>query len=89
MKKTPQRMCIACRQMYDKNALMRIVKSADGTVSLDATGKKSGRGAYICNAEACVNKCVKAKLIHKAFSLNADAELYGRIAEEFKQNQNK
>ena len=81
--KIPLRMCLACREMKDKRTLIRIVRSAQGEISLDFTGKKNGRGAYICNSEACIQKCCRARLIHKAFSLDAGKEVYDRILEEF------
>ena len=82
-KKTPMRMCLACREMKDKRTLIRIVKSPEGEISLDFTGKKNGRGAYVCNGAACIQKCCKARLIHKAFGLDAGKEIYERILEEF------
>ena len=83
IKSVPRRMCVACREMKDKKELIRIVKSPEGAVSLDFTGKKDGRGAYICNSEPCVKKCCKSKLINKAFSMNAGQEVYERILEEY------
>ena len=82
-KSIPQRMCVACREMKDKRELIRIVKSPEGTVSLDFIGKKPGRGAYICNSEACIKKCCKARLIHKSFSMDAGTEVYENILEEY------
>ena len=87
-KKPPLRMCLACKEMKDKRALIRIVKSPEGTISLDFTGKKNGRGAYICNSEMCIKKCCKARLIHKAFQLDAGNEVYERILEEFAGDKN-
>lgn len=83
-KKTPQRMCIACREMKDKKALIRIVKSPEGEISLDFTGKKNGRGAYICNDEACIKKCCKARLINKNFSCEVSPDIYEKLYEDFK-----
>lgn len=82
-KKTPLRMCIACREMKDKKQMLRIVKSADGEIGLDFGGKKNGRGAYICDNPSCIQKCVKGKLIHKAFSCSVSDEIYEKIAEEY------
>ncbi len=82
-KKRPLRQCVVCRQMKDKRELIRIVKSPDGVISLDFTGKKNGRGAYVCNDEACIKKCCKARMIHKAFSADVGQEVYDRILEEF------
>lgn len=82
-KKLPQRMCIACREMKDKRELIRIVKSPDGAISLDFTGKKNGRGAYICPLRPCIEKCVKARLINKQFKCEVDKSVYDNILGEF------
>lgn len=62
VKKSPQRMCIACRQMLDKKNLLRVVRAPDGSVSVDRTGKKNGRGAYVCTDAKCRVKCAKGLL---------------------------
>lgn len=77
------RMCIACRQMINKNDLIRVVKTPEQEIVLDFTGKKNGRGAYICNSEACINKCIKAKLISRAFKQEIAPEVYENIKKEF------
>ncbi len=82
-KKIPLRMCIACREMKPKKEMLRIVKNAAGEIRLDFSGKLPGRGAYICNSEACIKKLNKAKLLHKTFSCEVDAGVYARIEEEF------
>lgn len=82
-KKIPLRMCIACRDMKPKKEMLRIVKNAAGEIRLDFSGKLPGRGAYICNSEACIKKLNKAKLLHKTFSCEVDADVYARIEEEF------
>ncbi len=58
-KEAPQRTCIACRQVKDKRALLRIVRTPSGAVEIDARGKMDGRGAYICPAVACLEKGLK------------------------------
>lgn len=83
-KKTPQRMCIACREMHDKRDLIRVVRSPEGDISLDFTGKKNGRGAYLCNSLSCIEKCSKAKLLSKTFKQEVDAAVYERLIEEYK-----
>ena len=60
-KKIPQRMCLGCQERKNKRELIRIVRSPEGEISIDPTGKKSGRGAYICNDLACLNKVIKSK----------------------------
>lgn len=83
-KKSPQRMCIACRTMRNKRELIRIVKSPEGVISLDFTGKKNGRGAYVCPSEECINKCRKARLLNRAFSSQVDDEVYDNLIKELK-----
>lgn len=82
-KKIPQRMCISCKEMKDKKQLIRIVKNPEGEISLDFTGKKNGRGAYICPSEDCVKKCVKSRLINKAFKCEIDRQVYDKILGDF------
>lgn len=82
-KKIPQRMCIACREMKDKKQLIRIVKNAEGEINLDFTGKKNGRGAYICPNEVCIKKCIKSKLVNRTFKCEVDLEIYENILKEF------
>ena len=81
-KKTPMRMCIACREMKPKKEMLRVVRNADGEISADPTGKAAGRGAYICNAEVCLKKLNDKKLLHKAFAANVEPEVYQKIEEE-------
>ena len=81
-KKTPMRTCIACRAVKPKRELIRIVKS--GTeISLDRTGKKNGRGAYICDDIECLNKLKKGKLLSRTFSCAVDESVYDKLSEEF------
>ena len=81
-KSVPMRMCIACREMKPKKEMLRVVKTADGEVFADASGKAAGRGAYICSAEACRKKLDDKKLLHKAFSTDISVEVYREIKEE-------
>ena len=74
-------MCTACRQMQDKRDLLRIVKDKENNVFIDLTGKKNGRGAYICKNEECLKKCIKQKSLNKAFKLNLDENIYDQIQE--------
>lgn len=82
-KKVPLRTCIACRQIKEKREMLRIVKNAEGVISLDFSGKAAGRGAYICNNGACIQKLKKQRLLHKTFSADVPEEVYARIEEEF------
>ena len=82
-KKIPLRMCVACREGKPKREMLRIVKNAEGEIDLDFSGKLAGRGAYICDHEACVKKLKKYRLLNKTFSCEVSEEVYARIEEEF------
>lgn len=77
-----QRMCIACREMQDKKQLLRILKTKEGELFIDNTGKKNGRGAYICKNEVCLKKLIKQKSLNKSFKMNINEEFYKKIEEE-------
>lgn len=85
-KKIPQRMCIICRKMFPKNELIRIVKSPEGEIFIDESGKKSGRGAYVCKSEECIIKCNKTKAIEKNFKKIIDKNIYNKIEEKHNRN---
>ncbi len=78
-------MCAGCREGKPKKELVRVVKSPDGEISVDLTGKKSGRGAYICKNEACLTKARKARCLERAFSCQISDEIYDRLAREIAQ----
>ncbi len=81
-KKIPQRQCVGCREMKDKRALIRVVKSPEGEVSLDFRGKKPGRGAYVCPDGACLKKARKSRALERAFSLAIPPEVYDALERE-------
>ena len=81
-KSVPMRMCIACREMKPKKEMTRVVKTPDGEISADLTGKAAGRGAYICNAEGCLRKLNDKKLLHKAFATNVPQTVYKGVENE-------
>ncbi|MBQ7740451.1 MAG: YlxR family protein [Eubacterium sp.] len=81
-KKIPLRMCTGCGEMFDKRELVRVVKSPDGEVSLDLTGKKSGRGAYVCKKADCLKKARKKKAFERAFGLTISDEIYDNMEKE-------
>lgn len=81
MKKIPQRSCVICRQKKDKSELIRIVKNKENIVSMDKTGKKEGRGAYICNNIECLEKVIKTKTLKKILDIDIDEEIYENISE--------
>ena len=65
-KKIPMRMCVGCREMHEKRELIRIVKSAEGMVSIDMRGKAPGRGAYICRKNDCLERAMKSRALERA-----------------------
>ena len=81
-KKSPQRRCVGCNETKDKRELIRVVRSPEGEVSLDSTGKKSGRGAYICTDRDCLKKAVKSKRLDRTFGCEIGEELYERLDEQ-------
>jgi predicted RNA-binding protein YlxR (DUF448 family) len=81
-KKVPMRMCTGCGEMKPKKELVRIVRNAQGEISLDKTGKKPGRGAYICKDTQCLKKAKKSKRLERAFGCTVPDEIYARIEEE-------
>ena len=78
MKKQPQRTCMGCNAKKDKKELIRIVKNKENEISIDKTGKKEGRGAYLCPDTQCLEKAIKSKRLEKV--------LNGKIADEIKEN---
>ena len=85
VKKIPQRKCLGCNEMKDKKALLRVVRSPEGEVSLDLTGKKNGRGAYICSQKECLQKARKNKGLERSFKMSISPESYDMLEKEFDQ----
>ena len=82
VKKVPQRKCVGCNEMKDKKALLRIVRSPEGEISLDLTGKKNGRGAYVCPNKDCITKAVKERRLERALEKPVREEVYQQILED-------
>ncbi len=78
-KKLPQRMCVGCQEIKNKKEMVRIVRTPTGEVVIDLTGKKSGRGAYICHNEICFSKAYKEKRLEKALKQPIGGELYEQL----------
>ncbi len=81
-KKIPMRRCVGCSEMRPKKELVRIVRSPEGEISADLTGKKSGRGAYICKDPACLKAAEKGKRLERALSCAVPPEIYAALALE-------
>ena len=82
-KKVPMRQCVGCCYMKSKKEMMRILKNAEGAIVLDVTGKKNGRGAYLCKTEECLKKARKTKGIERSFKMSIPAEVYDNLEKEF------
>lgn len=82
VKKIPSRLCIGCQQQKPKRKLVRIVRSPEGEFSIDLTGKKPGRGAYICNSPECLQKAVKARRLEQSFKSAIDKAVYEALKQE-------
>ena len=81
-KKIPMRMCSGCGEMKPKRELVRVVKSPQGEISMDFTGRKAGRGAYVCKNPECLQKAQKARRLERSFSMQIPQEVYERLKEE-------
>ncbi|MBE5826498.1 MAG: YlxR family protein [Butyrivibrio sp.] len=81
-KKIPTRKCVGCGEMKEKKELIRIIKTPEGEVLVDATGKANGRGAYICNNSECFKKAVKNKGLERALKSSIPADVLERIEKE-------
>ena len=81
-KKVPMRQCLGCREMKPKRELIRTVRSAEGEVSLDTTGKKHGRGAYICHNAECLKRAVKSKALARAFGVPIPESVVNMLQEQ-------
>lgn len=82
VRKIPQRMCVGCREMKNKKELIRIVRTPDEMILIDRTGKKSGRGAYICPEAQCLNIAVKGKRLQKALEREIPEEIIEALRKE-------
>ena len=81
-RKTPMRKCLGCNEMKPKKELVRVVRSPEGEISVDLTGKKSGRGAYVCRSADCLGKALKGERIQRAFSCAIPAEVCETLLRE-------
>ena len=81
-KKIPMRQCLGCREMKPNRELIRVVRSPEGSVSLDFKGKAPGRGAYVCPDGQCLKKAIKTKALERAFSTAIPDEVYRALEEE-------
>ena len=81
-KKIPQRQCMGCRERKEKRAMIRVVRTPEGEVTLDFSGKKNGRGAYLCPDPNCLKKAIKAKSLDRSLEVTIPEEVYSRLEKE-------
>ncbi len=86
-KKIPLRQCVGCGEMKSKKEMMRVIKTADSDIVLDVTGKKNGRGAYLCISEECLIKARKNKGLERSFKMSIPDDVYERLEKEFEKNE--
>ncbi|MGM9619054.1 MAG: RNase P modulator RnpM [Oscillospiraceae bacterium] len=82
VKKIPQRQCVGCREMKGKKELIRVVKSPEGAISLDFSGRSPGRGAYVCPDAACLARARKSRALERAFETSIPPEVYDALEKE-------
>ncbi len=81
-KKIPQRQCMGCRERMEKRQLIRVVRTPEGEIKLDFSGKMNGRGAYICPKFECLKKAQKSKALDRSLETAIGEEIYDRLAHE-------
>ena len=81
-RKTPMRMCVGCREMKEKKSLIRVVRSPEGEVSLDPTGKRPGRGAYVCREGECLRKALKQKQLERQLQVTLTEDVSAALNAE-------
>ena len=82
VKKKPQRQCIGCGEMKDKSELIRVIRTPEDLIELDLTGKKNGRGAYLCKDLDCLKQARKKKSLDRSLKMAVPAEVYDKLSEE-------
>lgn len=81
-KKIPMRQCTGCGEMKEKKSLIRVLKTEDGAIRLDATGKKNGRGAYLCFSSDCLERAIRTKGLERSLKCPVPQEVYEQLREE-------
>ena len=84
-KKIPMRKCVGCQEMKSKKEMIRVIKTAEGEILLDATGRKNGRGAYLCPSMECFKKAVKGRGLERSFKMVIPREVYETLEKEMEE----
>lgn len=83
-KKIPLRQCLGCGEMKSKKEMLRVIRTPEDTVVLDTTGKKNGRGAYVCMSGECLQKAMKNKGLERSLKMAIPREIYEELEKEWK-----
>ena len=83
-KKIPMRQCVGCMEMKQKNTMMRVLKTPEEEIVLDVTGKKNGRGAYLCKCMECLKKARKNRGLERSFKMSLSDEIYANLENIFR-----
>lgn len=82
-RKIPMRMCVGCRELKPKRELLRVVRTPQDEITIDPTGKMSGRGAYVCKSPECLQRAIKTRQLERAFSHEVSQAVYERLRSAF------
>ena len=85
IKKIPLRQCIGCGEMKSKKEMIRVLKTAQDDILIDATGRKNGRGAYLCPSRECLKKAIKSKGLERSFKMAISKEIYETLEKEMEE----
>ena len=85
VKKIPLRQCIGCGEMKSKKEMILVLRTAEGEILIDATGRKNGRGAYLCPSCECLKKAVKSKGLDRSFKMAVPREVYEALEKEMEE----
>ena len=86
--KIPMRQCTGCREMKSKKEMMRVIRTPEDELVLDTTGRKNGRGAYLCSSKECFEKAVKTKGLERSLKMNIPSTVYDSLKKEIEQIEN-
>lgn len=84
VRKVPMRQCTGCQEMKNKKEMIRVLKTSEGEILLDATGKKNGRGAYLCRSMDCLEKAIRSRGLERSLKVKIPYEVYETLKEELK-----
>lgn len=84
-RKIPLRQCIGCNEMKSKKEMIRVLKTAEDEIFIDATGRKNGRGAYLCPSRSCLEKAIKSKGLDRSFKMAIPKEVYEGLKKEMEE----